>query len=195
MADIINDSNMQNNINSQEAVTQNSELTVEEKVDSLLTDVSEIKEILMSNGVYTEEETEAVTEQKWTKEDLDFASQDHDPFSSEALENAGSYGLPFTLFGFSVVFCVLAIIMVIISVFGKIFGVAQPKQKPVQQPKKPEPKKQQNSMAEKAPAAVPAAPVSDDKGIVAAIMAAISSFRAANGENGGFRVVSFKKRK
>ena len=42
---------------------------------------------------------------------------------------------------------------------------------------------------------VEAAPVADNGGIVAAIMAAISAFRASNGEGGSFRVVSFKKRK
>ena len=114
------------------------------------------------------------------------------PGSAEALEKAASFGLPFSLFGFAVVFGVLAIIMLIVMAFGKVFGTAQnkPKAEKVKVEKKPEPK------VEAAPAPAPVAPVSDNGGIVAAIMAAISAYRAANGESaGGFRVVSFKKRK
>lgn len=151
----------------------------------------------INNERSIESETEEKeTNSKWTKEDMEFASTKHEFLSPEALDNAVSYGLPFTLFGFSVVFAILAIIMSIVIVFGKIFGVAQPKQKQVekkQEPKKQQVEKQQNSGVEEAPVA--ASPVADDKGIVAAIIAAISSFRSANGENGGFRVVSFKKRK
>lgn len=113
------------------------------------------------------------------------------PGSAEAVEKALSFGLPFSLFGFALVFGVLAVIMLIVIIFGKIFGVAQEKPKTEKKvEKKPEVK------TEPAPApVVEAAPVSDNGGIVAAIMAAISAFRGANGETGGFRVVSFKKRK
>jgi len=181
------------------AASDNAEPTLEEKVDDLLGDIAEIKELLEKNGIETQEETEAVTEQKWSDDEYAFASQKHDTLSAEALSNAGSYGLPFSLFGFSIVFSVLAVIMLIVIAFGKIFGSAEIKQKPQQKPKtveKKQEKHKQNSMVESAPAPVAvAAPVSDETGIVAAIIAAITSFRGANGENGAFRVVSFKKRK
>ena len=107
------------------------------------------------------------------------------PGSAEALEKAVSFGLPFSLYGFAVVFGVLAVIMLVVLAFGKVFGAAQNQPKVE---KKPQPK------AEPKVEAAPA-PVADNGGIVAAIMAAISAFRGANGESGAFRVVSFKKRK
>ena len=55
--------------------------------------------------------------------------------------------------------------------------------------------KKEEPKVETVPAAVPAAVADDTNGIVAAIIAAISSYRNASGEIGGFRVVSFKKRK
>ena len=135
------------------------------------------------------QETE-VSSSGWSEEELELATREYDAFSSEAFGFAASYGLPFSLYGFSVVFSVLAIIMVVVTIFGKIFGIKQEKPKVDKKPeKKPEPK------VEAAPAPVAAAPVSDNGGIVAAIMAAVSAYRSANGENGGFRVVSFKKRK
>lgn len=112
------------------------------------------------------------------------------PGSAEALEKAVSFGLPFSLFGFAVVFGVLAVIMLVVLAFGKVFGAAQNQPKVE---KKPQPKAEPK--VEAAPAPVTSAPVADNGGIVAAIMAAISAFRGANGESGAFRVVSFKKRK
>lgn len=139
----------------------------------------------------TEVTAEAEQASGWSEEEWETAQTHYDAFSKEAFEFAGSYGIPFSLYGFTLVFSVLAIIMVIVTVFGKIFGIKQDKPKVEKKPeKKPEPKK------EAAPAPVAAAPVSDNGGVVAAIMAAISAYRAANGESaGGFRVVSFKKRK
>ena len=120
----------------------------------------------------------------------EFYSEKFAPVSGEALGKAASYGLPFSLFGFAVVFGVLAIIMLVVMAFGKILGEVQKKPEAKKPEKKVEPK------AEAAPApAVQAAPAVDNGSIVAAIMAAISAFRGANGESGAFRVVSFKKRK
>lgn len=128
-----------------------------------------------------------------TASELAFYSEKFAPGSAEALSKAGSFGLPFSLFGFAVVFGVLALIMVVIIIFGKVFGVAQakPEKKTEAKPvvKKEEPKE------EIVPTAAPAAVADDTNGIVAAIIAAISSYRNASGEIGGFRVVSFKKRK
>lgn len=116
----------------------------------------------------------------------EFYSEKFAPASAEALDKAVSFGLPFSLFGFAVVFTVLAVIMLVVIVFGKVFGGQQDKPK---LETKPEPKVE----VQTAPVAV--TPVSDNGSIVAAIMAAVSAFRASNGESGAFRVVSFKKRK
>ncbi len=125
-----------------------------------------------------------------TAEDMIFYSEKFAPGSSEALGKAVSFGLPFSLFGFAVVFGVLAVLMLVVIAFGKVFGAAQ--DKPKEQPKKVE--KKVEPKVESAPV-VESTPVSDNGGIVAAIMAAITAFRGANGESGAFRVVSFKKRK
>lgn len=120
----------------------------------------------------------------------EFYSEKFAPASAEAVNKAVSFGLPFSLFGFSVVFGVLLVIMLVVVAFGKVFGASQnkPKAEIKKVETKPEPKVEQ--------VPVVSAPVSDNGGIVAAIMAAISAYRAANGESaGGFRVVSFKKRK
>ena len=123
--------------------------------------------------------------------EMAFYSEKFAPGSSEALGKAASFGLPFSLFGFTVVFGVLALIMAIIIVFGKVFGVSVPKQEKNIEVKTPV----KNEEPVKEPQVQTAQVVSDNTGLVAAIIAAISSYRNANGETGGFRVVSFKKRK
>ena len=124
-----------------------------------------------------------------------FYTEKFTPVSGEALSKAVSFGLPFSLFGFAIVFGVLALLMVIIVIFGKVFGAAETKPakktEDKQAAKKEEPKAQQPAVAD----VQTVAPVADSNGIVAAIIAAITAFRGANGEVGGFRVVSFKKRK
>ena len=123
--------------------------------------------------------------------DLTFYSEKFAPGSSEALGKAGSFGLPFSLFGFAVVFGVLALIMVIILIFGKVMGATQAK--PVKKTEE-KPVEKKEELKEETVSVAPV--VADDaNGIVAAIIAAISSYRNASGEIGGFRVVSFKKRK
>lgn len=120
----------------------------------------------------------------------DFYTQSLPAGSKEALSKAASFGLPFSLYGFAVVFSVLVLIMFIVILFGKIFGVAQNKSE-----------NKSSATSASAPAqnvkmSVNDAAVCEDKGgIVAAIIAAITALRNANGEKGGFRVVSFKKRK
>jgi len=123
-------------------------------------------------------------------EEMVFYSEKFAPGSSEALGKAVSYGLPFSLYGFAVVFGVLAVIMFVVIIFGKIFGAKQ--EKSADAPKKVE--KKAEPKVESTPV-IKTVPTVDNGGIVAAIMAAISAFRSTNGENGGFRVVSFKKRK
>ena len=161
-------------------------VTVDSEIAALRDDVNELTEAV--NAIKAElgidENHEELIEQEKKEDDIT-------PFSSEALDNAVSYGLPFSLFGFSIVFGVLAVIMAVVILFGKVLGASQSK-KPAE--KKQDVNKQTAAVAEEAPVA-PVAVAADDKGIVAAIIAAVSSFRSANGENGGFRVVSFKKRK
>ena len=126
-----------------------------------------------------------------TASDLTFYSEKFAPGSSEALGKAASFGLPFSLFGFAIVFGVLALIMVIIIAFGKVFGAAQAKPETKAEVKKEENKQEPVQTAVVKETTV----VSDDTSIVAAIIAAIFSYRSAVGNTGGFRVVSFKKRK
>ena len=47
----------------------------------------------------------------------EFYTQKFDPGSAEAVNKALSFGLPFSLFGFAVVFGVLAVIMFIVKIF------------------------------------------------------------------------------
>ncbi len=115
----------------------------------------------------------------------------------ESVGEALEYGLPMSLFGFGIVFGVLVLIWGILALF-KVFFYTIPNAKKNPAPKvKAEPKPEIKA----APVAeVTAAPVvqasSNDGEIVAAIIAAIESYRAASGFTapGGFRVVSFKKR-
>lgn len=91
--------------------------------------------------------------------------------------------------GLGTVFMVLVILWAILSIMGKIFGAQQNK---TAAPKKTAPKEEPK--VEPAPA-VPAAPVSDDGALIAAITAAIEAYRAGEGSgNLPFRVVSFKRK-
>lgn len=115
----------------------------------------------------------------------------YSPFESvsEALE----YGLSFSLFGFGVVFAILALLLGILLIFKFVFYTIPSKKASAA---KPENKKTENVKPAPAPAApVPVVTASSENELVAVISAAIASFRAGDGAQGGFRVVSFKKRK
>lgn len=113
----------------------------------------------------------------------------------ESVGDALGYGLPTSLFGFAVVFGVLILIWGVLALFRVFFYTI------------PNAKKNSNSTASSNAVSAPvsdggnvqaavALPQTDSASVVAAIMAAISAFRAQNGEGtGAFRVVSFKKRK
>lgn len=104
------------------------------------------------------------------------------------------YSLPKALFGFAVVFGVLILIWGCLALF-KVFFYTIPNSRKNSGNKKPTPVVEQTA---EVPQTVPVqvAKVSDNNAIVAAIIAAITAFRAQSGEgNGAFRVVSFKKRK
>ena len=104
------------------------------------------------------------------------------------------YGLPLSLFGFCVVFFVLALLWGILTLF-KLFFYTIPNNK----------KKSGSSASVKDSAPVQKMemnggaavlePSFAENELVAAITAAIEAFRSQSGAVGGFRVVSFKKRK
>ena len=111
------------------------------------------------------------------------------------LGDALAYGLPLSLFGFGVVFGVLVLIWGILALF-KVFFYTIPNAKKNPAPKaKAELKPEVKAAPVAEAAAVPTQSTGDGE-VVAAIIAAIESYRAANGVTspGGFRVVSFKKR-
>ena len=109
---------------------------------------------------------------------------------------AVGYALPKALFGFAVVFGVLILIWGILALF-KVFFYTIPNS--ANKSASDKSAKKEAVKATAAPVAqqtVSTAVPTDDSALVAAITAAISAFRQQNGEaNGGFRVVSFKKRK
>ena len=109
--------------------------------------------------------------------------------------DALAYGLPLSLFGFAVVFGVLILIWGILALF-KVFFYTIPNAKMNSAPKVKAESKPEAKVAPAVQTAPVSVNVSGDGEIVAAIIAAIESYRAANGVTspGGFRVVSFKKR-
>ena len=105
------------------------------------------------------------------------------------------YGLPLSLFGFCVVFFVLALLWGILTLF-KLFFYTIPNNKKNSGSSAPV----NNSSVQKiemngGAAAAVLEPSFADSEIIAAITAAIEAFRSQSGSVGGFRVVSFKKRK
>ncbi len=115
------------------------------------------------------------------------------PFDS--IGEALGYGLPLSLFGFCVVFFVLALLWGILSLF-KLFFYTIPQDK----------KNSGGASGSVNSANIQKMTLSDggeavldasfaDGEIIAAITAAIEAFRSQSGSVGGFRVVSFKKRK
>ena len=117
---------------------------------------------------------------------------------TKPFESAGealSYGLPLSLFGFCVVFFVLALLWGILTLF-KLFFSTIPNNKKNSGSSAPV----NNSSVQKiemngGAAAAVLEPSLADSEIIAAITAAIEAFRSQSGSVGGFRVVSFKRRK
>ncbi len=113
------------------------------------------------------------------------------PFDS--FGEAISYSLSKSLFGLLMVFGILALLWGFLVLFKIAFYTIPNKRKAKSEKIKDE--KTAPVKADSAMETVPSAP-SNEGEIVAAITAAISAFRGASGESvGGFRVVSFKKRK
>ncbi|MBQ9087027.1 MAG: OadG family protein [Clostridia bacterium] len=124
----------------------------------------------------------------------------YEPFSSEAWRYAGEM----TLLGMAMVFAVLAILWGILAIFKLVFAGKTPKEpKPPKTPKVKESKKQSESApaVDDTVAAVIAASIQairedeaqSNAALVAILTAAVSAYRAEEGTEGGFRVVSFKR--
>jgi sodium pump decarboxylase gamma subunit len=102
--------------------------------------------------------------------------------------------------GMGMVFSVLALLFGILSIFKLVFAGKTPKAPKEKKPTAAEKKTAvtSSSAPDDAIAAVIAAGVQairedENQQLVAVITAAVSAYRAAEGENGSFRVVSFKR--
>lgn len=121
------------------------------------------------------------------------------PFSGEAWSFAGQM----TLLGMGMIFSVLAVLWGVLAIFKLIFAGKSPKEPKPQKPvrskavKKTEAKQPDDDVI----AAVIAAGIQayqedqarNDTALVAILTAAVAAYRAEEGEEGGFRVVSFKR--
>lgn len=115
------------------------------------------------------------------------------PFNS--IGEALGYGLPLSLFGFCVVFFVLALLWGILSLFKLFFyTIPQDKKNSGGASGSVNSANIQKMTPSDGGEAVLDASFADGE-IIAAITAAIDAFRSQSGAVGGFRVVSFKKRK
>ena len=118
----------------------------------------------------------------------------------DSVGDALAYGLPLSLFGFGVVFAILALLWGILALF-KVFFYTLPEKRKNAAPAPAVPAAEKSEAASAIVASVPAdaapAPVlTNDGELVAVLSAAIAAYRSRAGESvGGFRVVSFKKRK
>lgn len=112
-------------------------------------------------------------------------------FVGNTLGERTTYALSHTAVGMLIVFGVLGVIWAILAVFKIVFGGKTEKKESA-----PAPAKKAAPAATPAPAAAPApvvATASSDEEIVAAITAAITLMREAEGSTGTFRVVSFRR--
>ena len=112
-------------------------------------------------------------------------------FVGNTLGERTTYALSHTAVGMLIVFGVLGVIWAILAVFKIVFGG-----KTENKESAPAPAKKAAPVAAPAPAAAPepvVATASSDEEIVAAITAAITLMREAEGSTGTFRVVSFRR--
>ncbi len=115
------------------------------------------------------------------------AANQGEAFVGNTFGERTTYALSHTAVGMLIVFAVLAVIWAILAVFKVIFGGKSEK-------KYEAPVKQVQSAPAAKPAPAPvAAPATSDEEIVAAITAAITLMREAEGATGTFRVVSFRR--
>jgi sodium pump decarboxylase gamma subunit len=105
------------------------------------------------------------------------------PFSADAWKYVGEM----VLLGMGMIFCVLGLLWGVLALF-KLAFVGKEKKPTEQKPQKVESPK--TTMIEQ-PTAVSAP--ADDTQLIAVLTAAVAAYRDAEGEVGGFRVVSFKR--
>lgn len=122
---------------------------------------------------------------------LSAATTQAEHFVGNTFGERASYALSHTGVGMLIIFAVLAVIWAVLAVFKVIFaGKTDKKEKAAETPeKKPE-------VVPPAATPIAQAPVSassSDEEIVAAITAAITLMREAEGTTGTFRVVSFRR--
>lgn len=105
------------------------------------------------------------------------------------------YGIPLSLFGFGIVFLVLALLWGILSLFKLFFYTIPQNKKDSGGASGAGNSANIQKMTLSDGGAAVLEPTFADSELVAAITAAIEAFRSQSGSVGGFRVVSFKKRK
>ena len=104
-------------------------------------------------------------------------------FSAERWAYAGKM----TLLGMLMIFAVLGVLWGVLSLFKIVFAGKTPRKE-----KKEAPIAQEKTVATVSSAAPVAAP-QDDLALIAVLTSAVSAYREAEGENGDFRVVSFRR--
>ena len=122
---------------------------------------------------------------------LSAATTQAEHFVGNTFGERASYALSHTGVGMLIVFAVLAVIWAVLAVFKVIFaGKTDKKEKAAETPEK------KSEVVPPAATPIAQAPVSassSDEEIVAAITAAITLMREAEGTTGTFRVVSFRR--
>lgn len=98
-----------------------------------------------------------------------------------------AYAGKMTLLGMLMIFAVLGVLWGVLSLFKIVFAGKTPRKE-----KKEAPIAEANTAVTVPPAAPVAAP-QDDLALIAVLTAAVSAYREAEGENGDFRVVSFRR--
>ena len=106
----------------------------------------------------------------------------------ESVQEIALYGLKMTAIGMGIVFAVLILLWTILAIMHKIFEAAGT------QESKAATSAVQNTAPQVQSAHPVSTPASDNGAIIAAITAAITTYRQQNGQDGNFRVVSFKRR-
>ena len=122
---------------------------------------------------------------------LSAATTQAEHFAGNTFGERASYALSHTGVGMLIIFAVLAVIWAVLAVFKVIFaGKTDKKEKAAEAPEK------KSEVVPPATTPIAQAPVSassSDEEIVAAITAAITLMREAEGTTGTFRVVSFRR--
>ncbi len=121
------------------------------------------------------------------------------PFSGEAWQYAGEM----TLLGIGMIFSVLGLLWAVLAIFKLVFAGKSPKVP--KEPKAPKVREEKKATASvSAPesndaisaviaASIRAYEADSNTELIAVLTAAVAAYRAEEGDQGGFRVVSFKR--